>query len=68
MADFCRSCTAELWPGVDATDIAGGWALCEGCGVHYFDVVGERVCRSPQPTEEDVSVAPCQTCDRVRAL
>jgi hypothetical protein len=62
MADFCRACTAMVFE-VDDTDIVGPvWALCEGCGVHHFDIDGQRQCGLPVPDESEVTGEPCPMC------
>ncbi len=74
MADFCQDCVRELWgdmyePGGECygqtipSDIPGYmWALCEGCGEHYFDGNGRRICRAPQPHDDAVPFEPCWGC------
>jgi hypothetical protein len=62
MANFCRACTRDIWD-LDSNDIDGPrWALCEGCGVHHFDIDGHRMCGLPTPPSDDIDGAPCALC------
>lgn len=75
MADFCAPCVVEIFgPGTprERNDFAGwlsnpddadwAWGLCEGCGNHLINDLGERWCGNRPAREALDSGAALSIC------